>query len=180
MTTPTNTIGVQTPWYRERWPWILMAGPFVVVVASIYTAWLAYSTSDGLVTDNYYKEGLAVNKTIALSEAAEALGIEARARFTAEGVKVALMAAADSNFPLPKAIQLTLSHPTRAGLDQKATLVLEDGGYVGLFRVPASGHWIALIEDVAGTWRLVGNVMLPAQGEIVIGGLAAAQVSKGK
>ena len=25
------------PWYRQRWPWLLMAGPAIVVVASMYT-----------------------------------------------------------------------------------------------------------------------------------------------
>ena len=29
------------PWYRHRWPWLLMLGPFVVVVAAAITLWLA-------------------------------------------------------------------------------------------------------------------------------------------
>jgi hypothetical protein len=33
--------GKGRPWYREPWPWILAAGPFIVVIAGIYTAWLA-------------------------------------------------------------------------------------------------------------------------------------------
>ena len=36
------------PWYRERWPWILMAGPATVVVAGLFTAWLAVRSDDGL------------------------------------------------------------------------------------------------------------------------------------
>ena len=39
------------PWYREPWPWILMAGPAIVVVAGIATAWLAVRSNDGLVED---------------------------------------------------------------------------------------------------------------------------------
>ena len=46
------------PWYREPWPWILMAGPAIVVVAGIATAWLAVRSNDGLVGDDYYKKGL--------------------------------------------------------------------------------------------------------------------------
>ena len=30
------------PWYREPWPWILMAGPAAVVIAGLFTAWLAW------------------------------------------------------------------------------------------------------------------------------------------
>ena len=39
------------PWYREPWPWILMAGPAIVVVAGIATAVIAIRTSDPLVAD---------------------------------------------------------------------------------------------------------------------------------
>lgn len=39
------------PWYRHRWPWLLMAGPAVVVVAGVFTAWLAISRADALVAD---------------------------------------------------------------------------------------------------------------------------------
>ena len=50
------------PWYKERWPWILMAGPGLVIVAGVITVWLAVVSNDGLVTDDYYKQGLAVNQ----------------------------------------------------------------------------------------------------------------------
>jgi hypothetical protein len=39
------------PWYRHPWPWILMSGPAIVVVAGIFTAYLAVTTADGLVAD---------------------------------------------------------------------------------------------------------------------------------
>ena len=39
------------PWYREPWPWILMAGPAVVVVAGIATAVIAIRTADPMVAD---------------------------------------------------------------------------------------------------------------------------------
>lgn len=36
----------KNPWYKEPWPWILMSGPAIVVVACIYTIYLAYSHFD--------------------------------------------------------------------------------------------------------------------------------------
>jgi hypothetical protein len=48
-------------------------------------------------------------------------------------------------------------------------LVLADGRYCGKFRLPAAGHWVVLLEDDAKTWRMMGNVMLPASGETVFG-----------
>jgi uncharacterized protein len=170
------TASTVKPWYREPWPWYLMSGPFIVVVAALTTAWIAYSTSDGLVTDDYYKQGLAVDRTLARSKEAVNLGLEVRARFTADGVAIGLSSAADSAYALPKALTLTLSHPTRAGLDQSVVLSEENGRYAGKIRLPASGHWLVLVEDDAKTWRLMGNVVLPALGKTVIGGPEAADL----
>ena len=58
-----NTIP-QTPWYRDPWPWILMAGPAAVVVAGAITLWIAFASADGLVAGDYYKQGLAINQVI--------------------------------------------------------------------------------------------------------------------
>jgi hypothetical protein len=163
------------PWYREPWPWYLMAGPFIVIVAGVITAWLAYSTSDGLVTDDYYKQGLAVDRTLARSREARDLGLEVRARFTAEGVDLGIASATGAAFTPPNALTLSLSHPTRAGLDQSVVLKRAEGRYAGKIRLPASGHWLVLVEDEAKTWRLMGNVVLPAEGETVLGGSDGAQ-----
>jgi uncharacterized protein len=41
------------PWYRHRWPWLLMMGPAVVVAAGLATWVLAarVAANDGLVTE---------------------------------------------------------------------------------------------------------------------------------
>ena len=62
------------PWYREPWPWLLMSGPAIVVVAGIITTVLAVRTHDGLVVDDYYKQGLAVNKDLSRDLAAKKIG----------------------------------------------------------------------------------------------------------
>ena len=35
---PAPWAGVQA-WYREPWPWLIMAGPLIVVIASMVTVW---------------------------------------------------------------------------------------------------------------------------------------------
>jgi len=152
-----------------------MTGPFVVVIAGIITAWLAISTSDGLVTDDYYKKGLAAGQTIAQSDRAKSLGISAAVRVSSEILSVRLKAT-DAGYALPATLLVTVSHPTRAGLDQSKVLKPGADGYSGQFRLPASGHWLVLIEDDSKSWRLMGNLVLPASGEMVIGGEGAATV----
>jgi len=164
------------PWYRERWPWILAAGPFIVVIAAFYTAWLAVKSNDGLVTDDYYKKGLAANQTIARSEQATKMGLVAGVRIAGDSVSVR-MQASDKNAVMPPTLVLTISHPTRAGLDQSRVLVKNGELYSGEVRLPAAGHWLVMIEDERKTWRLLGNVILPANGETLIGSLPTLRSS---
>jgi len=55
------------------WPWLLAAGPALVVVASLVTAWLAMTHADGLVADDYYRLGLTINRRLAPLAAAPAI-----------------------------------------------------------------------------------------------------------
>jgi hypothetical protein len=43
---------------------MVIGGPTVVVVASVVTFWLAWSRPDALVSQDYYREGLEINKTL--------------------------------------------------------------------------------------------------------------------
>ena len=164
-------------WYREPWPWILMAGPAVVVVACLITAWLAIRSDDGLVTDDYYKQGLAINQTLSRSDAAERLGIEA-ALYLADGrVRVLLRAAAARG-----ALTLRLVHPTRAGMDQSLNLAaVGPGVYEGPLRPLRPGRWHVVLEQ--RDWRLAGDWTLPAAGVLTLGRRsplpAGADYSKG-
>jgi hypothetical protein len=140
------------PWYREPWPWLLMAGPVFVIVAGIATIVTAIVTSDGVVADDYYKQGLAINRMIEREANARALGIAGTLQFNEE--RTAVRAALSSTAPPPAALRLNLVHPTRAGGDQAIALkAIAPGLYEGTLTPPAAGHWTLQLEDAAGTWR---------------------------
>jgi hypothetical protein len=168
MTATTVAKQSPTPWYREPWPWFLMAGPFIVIIAGFTTAWLAVSSSDGLVAEDYYKQGLAVGETLSRSRKAEELGLAVGLSLTSDSIRIRLSARQADMTP-PSGLIMTMSHPTRAGLDQKIALKHSVDAYTGDFQLPASGHWLVVVEDDAKTWRLMGSVMLPAANETVIG-----------
>ena len=51
------------PWYREPWPWILMAGPFLAIIGCAITIYLAVQNfSDQEIHDGGVKRGLVVSK----------------------------------------------------------------------------------------------------------------------
>lgn len=155
-------------WFREPWPWLLASGPLLVVIASLVSAWIAIRSSDGLVSEDYYRQGLAAQETISRSDKALALGLAARVRVTTNALSVQLSASVPS-YQLPPVLRVTLSHPTRAGMDQSLLIPREGSGYSGRFTLPAAGHWLILIEDNAKDWRMMGSVMLPVGNEILIG-----------
>src|SRR4030095_5889909 len=51
-------------WYRDPWPWFLIAGPLVVVIACMATTVIAVRSDDGVVAGDYYKRGLLVNQQL--------------------------------------------------------------------------------------------------------------------
>jgi len=144
---------VSRPWYREPWPWILMSGPAAVVVAGFATLWLAVSTSDGLVAEDYYKQGLAVNRVFAREDAAERLGLVATVEPARGTLRVRLAGRA-----APPALFVRLAHATRAGFDVTLRLARgADGSYQAALppALPA-GHWHVAIEDPRREWRVAG------------------------
>ena len=50
-------------WWREPWPWILMAGPLVAIIGCIITMTLAFRNfSDQPINDGAVKRGLVIEK----------------------------------------------------------------------------------------------------------------------
>ncbi|MDD5296647.1 MAG: FixH family protein [Rhodocyclaceae bacterium] len=162
---------MSAPWYKHRWPWIVMAGPGIVVVASFVTLYLAVKSNDGLVAEDYYKQGLAINRVLDRETLARTLGIAATAAITSDRVVVDLKSVAD----LPSGIRVTLTHPTRAGMDQSVLLHGIGGRYQGALSSVIPGTWLVVISDEANTWRVSSDIHLPEQKEINIVPAVAAQ-----
>ena len=55
------------PWWKHRWPWILMAGPFVAFVACGITIWLTFSAVDPQIKEGVVKRGLKITETESIS-----------------------------------------------------------------------------------------------------------------
>ena len=148
------------PWYREPWPWILMSGPAAVIVAGAVTTWIAVATSDGLVADDYYKRGLAVNAVLGREQAARRLGIGAAIERAAGRIRVRLSGAR------PEALFVRLAHATRAGNDLRLRLApAGDGVYEAALPALPPGHWRLILEDPRGEWRIVKDGLHGAQEE---------------
>jgi hypothetical protein len=129
-----------------------MAGPAAVIVAGAVTIWLAFATSDGLVADDYYRRGLAINRELRRDEVAVERGITAEVERRDGVLRVRLAARAG----LPEAVFARLVHATRPGQDQRLRLPrVAPGLYEAQLDGLAAGRWRLLIEDPRGEWRIV-------------------------
>lgn len=154
------------PWYKQGWPWFLMAFPATAVVAGLITFWIAYDTFDGMVVDDYYKEGRAIGQTVARSAKAAELGLTAQV--TLRAGEFSMVLASSQGAQLPSNVFVTIAHPTREGYDQTLVLVGRNGVFSASVQPLTAGRWLLQIEDESRAWRLNGTANLPAETEIRI------------
>ncbi len=165
---PTMNNGDGTPWYANRWPWFLMLGPFLVVVAGVFTAWLAVSRPDALVVDDYYKQGKAINQDLRRDRAAAGMGLAMKASYDPAAGK--LTGHIDSpKRPVAGKITIRLVHST---LPEKDIVREAQPDSQGNFAIDLAfleqAHWQVHVEDAARDWRLTGSWAWPRQREVVL------------
>ena len=142
------------PWYREPWPWIVFSIPAVAVIAGIVTLILAIVHRDGLVAEDYYKQGLAINRVLEREARAAQLGLGAQLMVADRNIRVRITGVQE----FPASLVARFIHPTRAGEDQQFALAaMSPGLYQGRMPELADGRWYVQLEDAQATWRLRGN-----------------------
>ncbi|PHV09162.1 cytochrome oxidase assembly protein [Janthinobacterium sp. BJB412] len=156
------------PWWRHRWPWLLMAGPAIVVVAGSYLGYIAYQGQDALVVGDYYKQGKAINQDLRRDRAASALGLRLALRYEA-GDGVLSGRIVSSARAQPGRLLLQLSHATQPEKDVQLAIQPDADG---VFRVPLPmlerSRWVVQVESEKRDWRLAGTWRWPAQHEILL------------
>jgi hypothetical protein len=57
------TATLNKPWYKQFWPWFLIVLPGSVVIASLFTVYLAFHYADTVINETYYKDDVEINKS---------------------------------------------------------------------------------------------------------------------
>ncbi len=169
---------VQRPWYTHRWPWLLMLGPFIVMLAGSYTGYLAFSRQDALVVGDYYKKGKAINQDLRRDRAASALGLTAALRYDA--ANAVLVGRIDSQGrPYSAPLLLHLAHATQPEKDIKLTLQPDaQGNFSAPLALFERSRWQVLVENAQRDWRLDGSWTWPAQRAVALRADAVAAPAK--
>ena len=165
-----STLSFQTarPWYRQRWPWLLMLGPFIVVLAASYTGWLAFSNQDALVEGDYYTRGKAINQDLRRDNKASALGLSATLGYDAASATLSGTLQGHGNAQSGPLL-LHLAHATQPEKDIKLEVRPDAAGNFSVaLPMLERTRWQVLIENAQRDWRLEGTWSWPAQHEIGI------------
>jgi len=146
------------PWYRYKLVWLIIAIPAASVIAGINMLYLAINTDDGLVVDDYYKEGMAINQDLKRDRTAAELGLSARLMIEDSGDMVRLNFNKGSLAEYPDQLTLHLQHATRAANDQIISLVrAPQDQYIGyLKQTIKEGVWYITLSTEE--WRLVERI----------------------
>jgi hypothetical protein len=154
------------PWYKHRWPWLLMLGPFVVLVAGFVTMWISFSGADALVVDDYYKQGKAINQDLRRDRVASTLGLQLSLSYDAASGNVV---GAMKGLTNQSSLTLLLVHPTVPQKDKRMVVTPDtEGKFSVSLPMLERAHWQVQIEDVERSWRLQGDWSWPQQHTIDI------------
>lgn len=99
------------PWYKHIWPWVLMAGPIFVVIASVAMFFVAKEHATDLVTDDYYKDGKHID--IQLHRDEEAVKRHMQVQVLISPDKDAAKVFVSGEFDPKQPLNLLLMHPTK-------------------------------------------------------------------
>lgn len=140
--------------------WMVIGIPLTSVIAGIVMLTIAVSNQDGLVADDYYKRGLAINEIIERETRAAELALTADVELQPSRNRVSVSLSGGPSFEEPATIRLGFYHATLTDRDRVLSLRRDARGlYTAPMPELSSGRWYVSAETPE--WRLNGVVLLP-------------------
>ncbi len=146
---------------------MVIAIPLTAVILGVAMISIAVATWDGLVVDDYYKQGKEINRVLIRDRFATENGLSAALTYSNDDGRVTL--SVDSEQPVEQVPVITLMflHPTRGGLDRSVELARgPDGRYHGVMPALVEGDWH--IQIGTDKWRLGTRVESGTSGSFAV------------
>jgi hypothetical protein len=145
------------PWYRQFWPWFIIALPTTAVIASFATLFIAVTNAPDLVIEDYTRIGEISMAQLDRDRRATELDLHATVTFRAtdnpQQQLLSIRLRGNDNARLPARIILKSVHSTLPSLDVEAELASSDGYYSGIFPL-LIGTYNLHIVDPERSWKL--------------------------
>ena len=164
------------PWYRQFWPWFIIALPASSVVAGLTTVWISMQTTDSLVVHGEDGIRKAADRRVAAQRLASEMNLAATIDIDPETGIVTAVIRAGALDEVPASLEFELSHPAFADRDETVTLTKAlpdtDGNpvWVGHFVTLPEGRYYAVLKSgdawrLSTEWRGETSLMLRAGGD---------------
>lgn len=155
----TNTQIPARPWYRHRWPWLLMLPPLFSMIGGFTMLYQAISTPNPLVVDDYATIAKHTERRLERDREAARLGL--RGLLSVQPDESGRLAV-EFGFEVapgdePASLVLRLLHPTLEQLDRQVVLLRTATGYRALVEEAAPSRYYVLVEPEDRRWRLTGE-----------------------
>ena len=139
-----------TPWYRQFWPWFILAILGWGVVSASITLSVALKNPPHMMTGDYEKLGKALVDTHVRADRAESLGLAARLR--AEEGAWRLRLGPDASELPAESLLLLVQHPTDSTRDRQVVLKRSAPGEyrADAIEIPDRGRLV--VSDLEQSW----------------------------
>ncbi|KZZ46101.1 MAG: FixH family protein [Saccharospirillaceae bacterium] len=155
-----------TRWYQEPYMLLVIGIPIVAVMWGVVMLSAALSGKDSLVSDSYYKDGMAYTQDHEADEKAKRLQVSGNAVFTADEVRVIIDGYLDD---FPHTLRMTLIHPTLEDQDQVLLLQkMADGSYAGVNDMNLPGKRRIWLDSLDQGWRIRAHPFIEAGKDIAL------------
>lgn len=156
------------PWYRQFWPWFIIALLSSSVIAGLTTVWISLQTTDSLVVSSGDDVQMIAERRISAEQLASELGLAALLDINVGTGAISVAMQSGALALVPPRLELEFAHPAFAERDQLLPLHLAqpdaEGNPVwsGHFVTVPHGRWYVMLRS-GDDWRVSGEWQGEAQ-----------------
>jgi hypothetical protein len=146
------------PWYKQVWPWILIAIPLATMLKAVHSVYLMNQQSPDLVVDDYYAQGKAINMNLAKYREAASRNLQANILLAANKAIITF----EANPILDATLKLRFVHNTIAAQDFVVDAHRSgESLYIAELPTTLTGKWNLVVHDNTAQWKLRATFILP-------------------